>query len=842
MSPRSLTRLLGSLVSLIAAACGGGGEGGTNPPPPSPTFTVSLSATSLTIDQGGSGSITATIARSGGHSASISLSTEGVPAGITATFAPSDISASTTTATLNVSVAVTTAPGSYSFTARGQSSSGDPRTATVNITVMPKPAVAVALSAATATVQQGGSTSYTATVSRTNFTGAVAVAVTGAPAGTTTTVTANNDVHTIAVNVGAATAAGTYTLTTTASGAGITAVSATFSLTVTAAPPSILLAASPTAVTIVAGGASQASTIAITRVNFTGTVVVATQSGLPTNATATYNPTGPTVATSVTVTFAATAAATPGTYNVVIQGAGALATAGTVTIALTVAAPPASISLSATPAGLSVAQGAAGSTTINIARTNFAGAVTLAATGQPNGVTPTFTTSPTTGNSATLGLAVAATVATGSYQITITGSGTGLTSVSTVVTLTVTTAGSGSSITYAFCGGLQSIPIWFAYQSGTSGAWTPVTAGPNNTYQINVSGLGAVAWVVSPSANVFALSIHYGVVADLTAQGSSQCNNPGPFKSLSGTVSGFGATNSDIVSVSMGTAFAVPAPTFALPNFTLQGVPDGPRDLVGTRMAFNIANPAQPLILNKILLRRAVNLPNLGSLGTVDFNGAEAFDPDTKQITINGVAGGEAVNVSNTFFTNTQSFGGLGNFPMTGGNMVNIFTVPSAKTVAGDLQMISANASTTSGSLTTTLRSIAAIYRDPANQVVTLGPLLSTPTITVAAAAPYARLRTQLARQAEYESFWSINYSQAGISAQRSVAMTMTPGYMGGASAFDVTIPDFSGLAGWQNTWGPQTGVNTIWNSVGTGWILGTGGLVDGTVYRVAQRQGQLTP
>ena len=95
-------------------------------------------------------------------------------------------------------------------------------------------------------------------------------------------------------------------------------------------------------------------------------------------------------------------------------------------------------SISASPASLSVAQGAAGSSSIGTAViSGSAETVALAVSGLPSGVTATLTpTSVTAGSSSTLGLAVASSVATGTYSLTITGTAPSATH-STTLSLTV---------------------------------------------------------------------------------------------------------------------------------------------------------------------------------------------------------------------------------------------------------------------------------------------------------------------------------------------------------------------------------------------------------------------
>ena len=63
---------------------------------PSPNFTLSANPTSLSIQQGGAGSATITVAPSGGFSGNVAFAATGLPAGVTAKFNPTSAKASTT--------------------------------------------------------------------------------------------------------------------------------------------------------------------------------------------------------------------------------------------------------------------------------------------------------------------------------------------------------------------------------------------------------------------------------------------------------------------------------------------------------------------------------------------------------------------------------------------------------------------------------------------------------------------------------------------------------------------------------------------------------------------------
>src|SRR3989454_3934626 len=86
--------------------------------------------------------------------------------------------------------------------------------------------------------------------------------------------------------------------------------------------------------------------------------------------------------------------------------------------------PAAEYTLSLAPAALTIVQGANGTATVTITRTNFNGAVTLSLGGAPTGVTGSFNPAAPTGTSATLTVSVGAAVAAGVYNLTVDGTGT----------------------------------------------------------------------------------------------------------------------------------------------------------------------------------------------------------------------------------------------------------------------------------------------------------------------------------------------------------------------------------------------------------------------------------
>ena len=176
-----------------------------------------------------------------------------------------------------------------------------------------------------------------------------------------------------------------------------------------------------------------------------------------------------------------------------------------------------SFSISASPGSVSVLEGQNGSSTISTSVSGgFNSGIVLSASGQPSGVTVTFSPSsiaaPGSGSS-TMSIAVGSTVATGTYPITVTGSGGGITH-TTTVSLTVTAPGSGSlSVSVSPTSGYL-----YRGQSGYAVVTTTISGGFNSAVSFSVSGVPSgvnasfsPASIAAPGAGTshLNLTVHY---------------------------------------------------------------------------------------------------------------------------------------------------------------------------------------------------------------------------------------------------------------------------------------------------------------------------------------------
>lgn len=452
----SLSRVLTLATALaVVTACGGGdGNGGTTTP--TPTIAVALSGSTLSVTGGSTATTTVNLTRGGGFTGNVDLTAEGLPTGVTASFAPASLTGSTASSVLTLTAASTVTASTANVVVRAKGTGVTDATAPIALTVVAATpqSFTQALSPTTVSLAQGGTATTTLNFTRAGgFAGAIGIATSGAPAGLTvtpasTSVTGNS----VALNVAAtaAVAAGTYNVTITSTGTGVTTQTSTLPVTVTAAQPagSYTIALSPTTVTLPATGTAGTgtATLNLTRTNFTDAVTVAV-TGAPTGLTVTPASTSVT-GTSVVLNIASTTGLAAGTYPVTITTSVAGQTNQTATLNITVpAAAAATVTAAVSPTTVSLpAGGGTGTSTLNLTRTNFTGTVNVAVSGAPTGLTVTPASTTTTGNSVALTVTSTAALAAGTYPVTITTSGTGIANATATLNVTVAAAVGGFSI------------------------------------------------------------------------------------------------------------------------------------------------------------------------------------------------------------------------------------------------------------------------------------------------------------------------------------------------------------------------------------------------------------
>lgn len=825
-----------SALVLLLWACGGGGDGPPTPPPTPGTLAIALSSTSGAATGAGSLSSTLTATRGGGFAGAIALAVEGAPSGVTASFTPGTLAAGNTTSDMAITVTASAAPGTYPLTVRATGTGVSAATSTYTLTVNapPTPDFTVSVNPAALSIEQGQQGSATIALARTGgFAGEVGFFVADVPDGVQINVAPSTTAGTsaaLSVSVALDAVPGTYPLVINATENGPRVRTVPLSLVVTAKPSAGSLTLSPSTIAVMQGAPSAPITVTLARPTGATGDATFTLENVPQFVSGTFTP-NPTGGTTSTLTLNVGVLHPPGTITLRVR-----ATVGTTSstadlVLNTQQFIPADFALTLAPTATSVTAGASTTSTVTITRlANFTGAVSFAVTGAPAGVTAAVTPSPTTGNTATLTINATAGATPGVYPLMITGTADGVASPrSATLTLTLNAPSGGGNVQWRFCSASR-VPKWFGVRSGTSGAWSVVAPGANNTYAFPFPANGQVAYVQETSTLSFSVTVHHVTPQEALEAAAQECVANVPTKTVMGTVTGVAEPRSAVITMGGGSFAKVDAPQTA---FTLTGVPDRPTDLIAFRGFGAIGAFGS---YERVIIRRNINPANGSTLAPLDFAGTEwipgasrnsfwsgfgsdPFAVSTALITANGLAG--VYHFSAPSLADQRSIPG---FPESAREATDLFMV------------IGATDNEAAG------RQIVTYARDllPGG-LRTFGPLLTPPTLTVLGAAP-VRLRLQAPWQPEYNALASVTYAQSGL-ITRSVTLSGSALYFSG-SGFTLEIPDFTGAAGWNPAWMLQSGTITGLQVSATGIVAGGTGLtpVDGLELRSAQRRGTVTP
>jgi hypothetical protein len=949
--PKHLIRYsLALLGTVVAAGCSSEGDGGTG----TGSITLVLLPTSASIQQGGSAAVAGTLTRSGGFTGTVNLAVTGAPTGVTAVVSNVVTTGLVTTATITINVAASaTVGGPTTLTVHGTGSGVTEATATfaLTITAAPAPAYTLGLSASTLSIVQGGSTpTTTVNLVRTNFAGNVGLTVENLPTGVTAAfspvspISGNSSVLTLTVAAAAPT--GTFTnLLVRGTASGLADRTAPLTLTITPAG-SFTLAVTPAGgVTLAQGTNDNSKTITITRNNYAANITL-TAEGLPAGVTAAFagNPVGGN--TSVLTLTAAAGATVGGPVTVTIRGTGpaairapggdAVDVEATTTLQVTVtAAVVGNFSLTTTPAtNFSLAQGASGDVTVNIARTGgFTGSVNLTVTGLVTGLTASFAPASAPGATSTLTLTAAGSLGLGTYPIVIRGNFTGLgeqtvnlnvnvivagnfsltttpatsvsitqgastptvtvnivrtggntsnvaltatgtlgagmslaflpsstTTNSSVLTITTTGAtpvapypivirgntaglaeqtvnltvnvtapgGSGNaSVSFVGCTA-ENKAVWFAFMDGTAGTWTPVT-GVGDVYQFNITqSKGSFAYVTlgTGSSTIF---VQHMTQAELTAGVFNFCATTPGTRIANGTVSNLpgGALGSISFARSFTSAFANGA-------FQIQNAQNGSFDLIAYASQVSIG------IADRVFVKRGENPSNGGSFSVpVNFTDATlSAQPAAATATLTGLVGGETtLNHGMTFYTQ--------------GSACVPATLYSAGTVAASFNMYGVPASLRLGtdmhSINITVLNGSTSFRLLTENFLDIGVRAATPFVLPAqlpvpvatdAGGPYKRPSIAVTGvPAELNLSHSMTYNDQTVTGKTGV-VTATQGWVGGSNV-TLVLPNFAGVGTFSNAWAPATLDTVNWTFSSAGGTF-TGVCTAGQRFVSATRTGTL--
>ena len=300
--------------------------------------------------------------------------------------------------------------------------------------------------------------------------------------------------------------------------------------------PNFTVSASPGSVSVVRGN-SGSSTISVGILGGFSSAVALSATGQPVGVTVSFTPASIAAPGSGTSSMGMAVASTtaPGTYPITVTGMGGGVTQ-TTTVSLTVTAPGTpDFTISASPASVTVRGDSGKSTITTTVSGGFSSAVALSATGQPAGVTVSFTpasiAAPGSGTSS-MAMSVDLTALNGTYPITVTGSGGGISHTATVTLIVNHNTNPNFMISAA--------PAAVSVAQGSSGSSTITSAifyGFNSAVALSATGQPAgvtvsfaPASIPAPGSGTSTMTI---AVASTTATGTypiSVSGSGGAFK------------------------------------------------------------------------------------------------------------------------------------------------------------------------------------------------------------------------------------------------------------------------------------------------------------------------
>jgi hypothetical protein len=154
--------------------------------------------------------------------------------------------------------------------------------------------------------------------------------------------------------------------------------------------------------------------------------------------------------------------------------------------------------------------------------------------------------------------------------------------------------------------------------------------------------------------------------------------------------------------------------------------------------------------------------------------------------------------------------------------------VPASQAAADDWHELAFHVTTSEGS-----RSASLMFRAAGDRSTPLAPVLAQPTVSAASAALHGP-RVQLAMQPEYDQAIDARFGHEG----GYIILYATARSLGSPSTWDLTMPDLTGVEGWQEAWNPPATAWQDWQLLAFGgtwpWF---GPPADGAVYRSASRR-----
>ena len=336
---------------------------------------------------------------------------------------------------------------------------------------------------------------------------------------------------------------------------------------------------------------------------------------------------------------------------------------------------------------------------------------------------------------------------------------------------------------------LCSSRTWLAYQN--EGAQWTRAAGSNGRFSFPATERLGVA-VFNGNLDYPILEVGY-LTSEQAAKTFSCPAATSPVKTLRGAAQGL--KPDEEAHIRYGPSIASASATF--PTFTIS-IPDGPLDLVATRV-LPYSTSAPEILIDRVVIRRGENRADGSMLPLLNFDSTEAFAPQPNVLTVVGAPANQLIGAQTDFATQSGTVNPLGAGPLKNG-MTTTYSVPASRQVAGDVHLLD---------IGTADRRVLFVYAIPSDRTLALGPEPSAPIFTTETNSPTLRIRAEVTGQSEYGSSITLRYGQAppATTNRNSVSVSATKEYFGATPAtWSLTIPDLSGVDGFQPSWGLQPG------------------------------------
>ena len=224
---------IAAALILVAQACD------DEPTGSSGSIQVAVAPGTISAVQGTATFVTVTLTRGGGFSGVVSLAISDLPAGVSATMNPAQLTGSTVTARIDLTVAATVTPVTSTVTIRASGQGVTEATTTFSLTITATPNYALILLPAALTIVAGTSGNTAINIEGTNFPAGVTLQLVNPPTGITGVFTPSpaTATSTLAVAVASTVVPANYPLSIRGTVTGLTDRTVTLSLTVAPAPP-----------------------------------------------------------------------------------------------------------------------------------------------------------------------------------------------------------------------------------------------------------------------------------------------------------------------------------------------------------------------------------------------------------------------------------------------------------------------------------------------------------------------------------------------------------------------------------------------------------------------------